>query len=160
MIMTTQEELDQSGLQDAFTSPKYGNLDGIGNNGELMLECKGKGNESFANGKRHKARNAQVIVIVGPLLFPDNVLLHTKGLNMICECFIDVLFKYIYMILIIDVYNSIFDPSGHAKRRLEELQEVRIHPCVLVRSFVPLYSPLPSSVLDRLISSSTQNSGL
>mmetsp|Transcript_53516 Transcript_53516/g.62515 ORF Transcript_53516/g.62515 Transcript_53516/m.62515 type:complete len:1327 (-) Transcript_53516:87-4067(-) len=67
---------------------------------------------------------AYMIYSVGPLLFPDNALLHTEGLNMICECFIDVLFKYIYMILIIDVYNSIFDPSGRAKRRLEELQEM------------------------------------
>ena len=91
-------------------------------------------------------------MIIGPLLFPDNALLHTKGLNMICECFIDVLFKYIYMILIIDVYNSIFDPSGRAKRRLEELQEVCIYLCVLVRSFVPLYSPLPPYVVDQLIS--------
>ena len=54
MFASKQEELEQSSLQDAFTSLKYGNLDGIGNNGELMLECKGKGNKAFANGKRKR----------------------------------------------------------------------------------------------------------
>jgi len=65
-----------------------------------------------------------IVYSIGPLLLPDNVLLNTKGLNMMCESFIDVLYKSIYMVLLIDVHNSIFDPDARAERRLEELRQM------------------------------------
>jgi len=67
---------------------------------------------------------AYLMYSIGPLLFPNNAFLKMKGLNMICECFIDVLFKSIYMVLIIDVYDTIFDPSARAQRRLNELRSM------------------------------------
>ena len=45
---------------------------------------------------------------------------------MVSECFIDVLFKSVYLLLIVDVHNTIFDPNARAQRRLEELRQVRI----------------------------------
>jgi len=58
----------------------------------------------------------------GPMLFPENQLLKTRGMVMCCECFIDVLFKNLYLIIIVDIHNAIFDPNARANRRLEEMR--------------------------------------
>ena len=61
---------------------------------------------------------------VGPLILTDQSYLKTRGLVMVCECTLDVVFKSIYMMLIVDVHNTIFDPNARAQRRLEELRQV------------------------------------
>jgi hypothetical protein len=43
---------------------------------------------------------------------------------MMLESSIDVLFKAIYLLIVIDVHDTIFDPSARAERRLEELRQV------------------------------------
>jgi hypothetical protein len=60
----------------------------------------------------------------GPLIFPNSRLLHLHGLSMMLESSIDVLFKAIYLLIVIDVHDTIFDPSARAERRLEELRQV------------------------------------
>jgi hypothetical protein len=65
------------------------------------------------------------IYSIGPLIMPEKSFLRTKGIVMVCECVIDVMFKSIYMLLILDVHNAIFDPNARAQRRLEELRQVR-----------------------------------
>ena len=55
MFATSVEEVERSGLQDAFTSLIY---DGESPT-SLMLQFRKKGNEAFANGKRNEAGNAQ-----------------------------------------------------------------------------------------------------
>lgn len=55
LFATSQEEMERTGLQEAFTSLIY--------DGEsptmLMLQFKKKGNDAFANGKRNEAGNLQ-----------------------------------------------------------------------------------------------------
>lgn len=67
---------------------------------------------------------AYFIYSVGPLILTDQSYLKTRGLVMVCECTLDVVFKSIYMMLIVDVHNTIFDPNARAQRRLEELRQV------------------------------------
>ena len=55
MFATTQEEVEQSGLQDAFTSLIY---DGESPT-RLMLQFRQKGTEAFTNGKRNETGNVQ-----------------------------------------------------------------------------------------------------
>ena len=55
MFASTVEEVEKSGLQDAFTSLIY---DGESPT-SLMLQFRKKGNEAFANGKRNQTGNAQ-----------------------------------------------------------------------------------------------------
>lgn len=55
LFATSQEELEKSGLQDAFTSLIY---DGESPT-RLMLQFRKKGNEAFANGKRNETGNVQ-----------------------------------------------------------------------------------------------------
>ena len=61
----------------------------------------------------------------GPLLFPNNQFLQTPGIVMACESIIDVLFKSLYLVIIVDVHNAIFDPNARTNRRLTELRQVR-----------------------------------
>jgi len=60
----------------------------------------------------------------GPMIYPDNKLLTSKGIVMICESGINVLFKGIFLVLIVDVHNAIFDPGARAQRRLNELRQM------------------------------------
>jgi hypothetical protein len=55
MFCSTPEELEKTGLQEAFTSLIY---DGESPT-SLMLSFKKKGNEAFTNGKRNEAKNMQ-----------------------------------------------------------------------------------------------------
>ena len=61
---------------------------------------------------------------VGPILLPKTSFLKTRGFVMVCESSMDVLFKSLYMLLIMDVHSAIFDPNARAKRRLEELRQM------------------------------------
>jgi len=65
----------------------------------------------------------------GPLIFPQSSLLNAHGLSMMLESTIDVLFKAIYLLIVIEVHDSIFDPSARAERRLEELRQVSDSKC-------------------------------
>lgn len=67
---------------------------------------------------------AYFVYSIGPLILTEQKFLHTRGIVMICECSIDVLFKSVYMLLIVDVHNAIFSPNERSQRRLEELREV------------------------------------
>jgi len=64
------------------------------------------------------------VTSVGPVLFPSIHILKTPGLAMLLESTLDVLFKAIYLLIVIDVHDTIFDPSARAERRLEELRQV------------------------------------
>jgi len=55
MFATTPEELEKSGLQDAFTSLIYENETPT----SLMLQFRKKGNDAFTNGKRNQVKNMQ-----------------------------------------------------------------------------------------------------
>jgi hypothetical protein len=63
---------------------------------------------------------------VGPKLFPEKAVFRIEGLNMMCECVLDVLFKSIYLSTVQHVHNIIFDPFARAERRLEELRQASI----------------------------------
>lgn len=54
IFASTDEELKNSGLADAFSSLVYDDPPE-----EMMLDCKKKGNEAFLNGKRNEAKNVQ-----------------------------------------------------------------------------------------------------
>ena len=64
-----------------------------------------------------------VDAIVRPNL-PSSNILNTPGLSMILESTLDVIFKAIYLLIVIDVHDTIFDPSARAERRLEELKRM------------------------------------
>ncbi len=49
-----------------------------------------------------------------------------KALSMICESIVDVLFKSIYMLVITDVHDCIFDQGLRAERRLQEMSQVSV----------------------------------
>ena len=87
---------------------------------------------------------AYFIYSFGPLIFDSLSFLRTKGVVMIAECFIDVLFKSVYLHLIIDVHKTIFDPNARAQRRLEELRQVRNNVYIINHhhSFIIKYSSL------------------
>jgi len=59
----------------------------------------------------------------GPMFFTSAVF-QTSSLPMMVECVIDVVYKAIYMLIIVDVHDMIFDPKMRAVRRLEELQQM------------------------------------
>jgi len=67
---------------------------------------------------------AYCIYNIGPLIFPHSKILNTKGLGMLCESIIDVLFKSIYMLVIVEVHDTIFDRGARTERRLEELRKM------------------------------------
>jgi hypothetical protein len=69
---------------------------------------------------------AFLMYTVGPKLFPQNRFLNTNGLSMVCESIIDVSFKSIYMLVITDVHETIFDQNMRVERRLEELSQVSL----------------------------------
>jgi hypothetical protein len=49
---------------------------------------------------------------------------HDPAITMIGECSMDLLAKWLFMSLIVDAHNSIFDESKRAKRRLAELRNM------------------------------------
>lgn len=55
IFATSPEDLEKSGLTEAFTSLKYEGENPM----DLMLESKKKGNEAFLSGKRNVAKNVQ-----------------------------------------------------------------------------------------------------
>ena len=62
---------------------------------------------------------------VGPTVFPsleDKV--DVEALTMVGECTMDVVAKVLYMFIIVDVHDQVFDQSGRAERRLEELRQM------------------------------------
>jgi hypothetical protein len=61
---------------------------------------------------------------VGPNIFPNNRVLNTPGLSMMLESTLDVVFKAIYLLIVIDVHDTIFDPVARSERRLEELRQM------------------------------------
>ena len=67
---------------------------------------------------------AYAVYTIGPVLFPESKFLKTTGLGMVCESIIDVLFKSVYLLIILEVHDSIFDRVARAERRLEELRQV------------------------------------
>ena len=54
LFAETQEDLDRSGLADAFSALQYDDPPSV-----LMLQAKKKGNDAFANGRKSKAGNVQ-----------------------------------------------------------------------------------------------------
>ena len=66
---------------------------------------------------------AYFIYTCGPFFYPDSWV-NCTGFGMICESIIDVLFKSLYMLIIVDVHDNIFDRSARAERRLEELRQM------------------------------------
>ena len=68
-----------------------------------------------------------IFYTVGPNMFPEYAIFRIKGLNMMFECVLDVLFKSIYLSAILHVHNIIFDPFARAERRLEELRQASIY---------------------------------
>ena len=61
---------------------------------------------------------------VGPIVFPNVELLQDGSLTMVSECIMDVTAKYLYMFIIVDVHNHVFDQGARAERRLEELRQM------------------------------------
>jgi|AntRauTorckE5430_2_1112549.scaffolds.fasta_scaffold01341_3 hypothetical protein len=60
----------------------------------------------------------------GPLLGPTWLVFQGTDLTLIVECLIDVMYKAMYMIVIVEVHDTIFDPKARACRWLEELQQM------------------------------------
>mmetsp|Transcript_3353 Transcript_3353/g.6269 ORF Transcript_3353/g.6269 Transcript_3353/m.6269 type:complete len:1165 (-) Transcript_3353:172-3666(-) len=60
----------------------------------------------------------------GPHLFDHSVLFRVPGLSMMLESTLDVLFKAIYLLIVIDVHDTIFDSNARTERRLEELRQM------------------------------------
>ena len=69
---------------------------------------------------------AYFIYTIGPMILPESSLVNATGFGMICESIIDVLFKSVYMLIIVDVHDTIFDKGARAERRLEELRQVSL----------------------------------
>lgn len=61
---------------------------------------------------------------VGTIVFPNSHILKTPGLAMLLESTLDVMFKAIYLLIVLDVHDSIFDSSTRSERRLNELRQV------------------------------------
>jgi len=61
---------------------------------------------------------------VGPIAFPNVELLQDGSLTMVSECVMDVAAKYLYMFIIVDVHDHVFDQGARAERRLEELRQM------------------------------------
>ena len=61
---------------------------------------------------------------LGPILFPSVKFFQLPYLSMVVESIIDVLYKALYMIVVADVNEMIFDPKARTGRRLEELRQM------------------------------------
>lgn len=58
----------------------------------------------------------------GPRYAPEGSSLRSPALNMVCECFLDVLSKVLFLVVIAEVHHAIFDPFARTERRLDELR--------------------------------------
>ena len=62
---------------------------------------------------------------VGPTVFPNlENRVDVSALTMVGECTMDVVAKVLYMFIIVDVHDQVFDQSARAERRLEELRQM------------------------------------
>ena len=62
---------------------------------------------------------------VGPTVFPTlEDRFDVSALTMVGECTMDVVAKVLYMFIIVDVHDQVFDQSARAERRLEELRQM------------------------------------
>lgn len=62
--------------------------------------------------------------VFGPKYAPEGSFLRNPAANMMCECFFDVLSKVLFLVIIAEVHNAIFDPFAKTERRLEELRQL------------------------------------
>jgi hypothetical protein len=68
---------------------------------------------------------AYFVTSCGHLVLSERwTLFHDPAITMISECSMDLLAKWLFMSLIVDAHNSIFDESKRAKRRLAELRNM------------------------------------
>jgi hypothetical protein len=67
---------------------------------------------------------AYFIYTFGPILLPSIQLFRLTWFTMLVEATIDVLYKAIYMLIIVDVHERIFDPKARTNRRLEDLRQM------------------------------------
>lgn len=62
---------------------------------------------------------------IGPTVFPSlEEKVDVEALTMVGECTMDVVAKVLYMFIIVDVHDQVFDQSARAERRLEELRQM------------------------------------
>jgi len=62
--------------------------------------------------------------VFGPKFSPEGSIWHSPAANMACECFFDVMSKVLFLVIIVDVHNAIFDANARTERRLEELRQL------------------------------------
>mmetsp|Transcript_36823 Transcript_36823/g.78511 ORF Transcript_36823/g.78511 Transcript_36823/m.78511 type:complete len:1179 (+) Transcript_36823:87-3623(+) len=62
--------------------------------------------------------------VFGSKFAPEGSVLRSPAANMMCECFFDVLSKVLFLNLIMDVNQAIFDPIARTERRLDELRQL------------------------------------
>ncbi|KAL9191341.1 hypothetical protein ACHAXT_001047 [Thalassiosira profunda] len=62
--------------------------------------------------------------VFGPKFAPEGSLLRSPAANMMCESFVDVVSKVLFLVLIVEVHSAIFDPFARTERRLEELRKL------------------------------------
>ncbi|KAL7541450.1 hypothetical protein ACHAXR_013266 [Thalassiosira sp. AJA248-18] len=62
--------------------------------------------------------------VFGPMYAPEGSVLRSPAVNMMCECFFDVVSKVLFLVVIVEVHHAIFDPFARTERRLDELHEL------------------------------------
>lgn len=60
----------------------------------------------------------------GGMFFPSDSLFRHPAFPMVGECWMDVVAKVIYLFIIVDVHDAVFDKGARTKRRLEELRRM------------------------------------
>mmetsp|Transcript_13156 Transcript_13156/g.19347 ORF Transcript_13156/g.19347 Transcript_13156/m.19347 type:complete len:1134 (+) Transcript_13156:88-3489(+) len=61
---------------------------------------------------------------IGPNLWPNSRLFSMPWIQVLLECFIDVMLKVFYLTAVLEVHRAIFDTTARAKRRLKELSRL------------------------------------
>lgn len=61
---------------------------------------------------------------IAPYIFPNSSFFNSPSTQMILECSIDVLLKVIYLTIVLDVHNAVFDNNAKTERRLDELKQM------------------------------------
>ena len=62
--------------------------------------------------------------ILAPHFAPPGSVLRDPSIGMVCECFMDVTAKVLYLNVIMDVHSAVFDHGARSERRLQELQKM------------------------------------
>mmetsp|Transcript_2506 Transcript_2506/g.5314 ORF Transcript_2506/g.5314 Transcript_2506/m.5314 type:complete len:1174 (+) Transcript_2506:62-3583(+) len=62
--------------------------------------------------------------ILGPKFSSEGSFLRSPAANMVCECFLDVVSKVLFLAVIGEVHHAIFDPFARTERRLDELRQL------------------------------------